>query len=285
MEQLIPPYSPVSYIDLINRLDDSFEYQFEGEIYKPTSRVQRSGRIYTTMTSPTKKLNFQSTKSKDRGNFTWKGLPLESYDISASQLRVALALRGGTLPTSSSPWDTLNVEHSANDLLTNEMARELKKTVGLLLVRGENRIDYKRVWLEKIEAPIEDMPNLAGYKNAVELALLDDFPLLNSRLLKIKTTPDGYEITHRSKAFKRHDIQSRPLGIKTSFRRYESEPPTESNILEAIEAYVLRQAIRALPVDSPVLTCHDQIYILKSDVPKIISSFDISFKELGMLNS
>jgi hypothetical protein len=283
-ERLIPQHAPSDYLDLMSRLDDGFEYEYAGDIFKPTSRVQRSGRIYTTMTSATKKLNFQSSKSAERCKFTWNGLSLENFDVSASQLRVALALRRCTLPLSLSPWDTLQVEHPINEFLPSDIARELKKTVALLMIRGEKSISFKRIWLEKIEAPLDAMPSFRGYKNAVAVALLTDFPCLNTSSLGLSSTPDGYAITHRSNIFKRHDIHSRLLGIKTTFRRYESEPPTEANTLEAMEAFALRQVIRSLPRTSPVLTCHDQVYVLASDIPTVVASFESTLSELSMIS-
>lgn len=273
-ERLIPQHVPSDYLELISRLDNGFEYEYAGDTFKPTSRVQRSGRIYTTMTSASKRFNFQSTKSAERAKFTWKGFPLENFDVSASQLRIALALRGHTIPITVSPWDCLNVEHPVNEFLPSDVARELKKTVGLLLIRGEKSIDYKRIWLEKIEAPIEEIPPLKGYKNAVTIALLNDFPAISMAVPDINVTPDGYAITRRSKAYEQHHIHSRPLNIKTSFRRYESEPPTEANILEAMEAFLLRDVIRTLPNESPILTCHDQIYSTAKSISKIKIEFD-----------
>lgn len=273
-EKLIPEYAPFDYLELISRLDDEFLYEYDGETFKPTSRVQRSGRIYTSMTSSKQKLNFQASKSQERSKFTWKGQTLESFDVSASQLRVALALRGCCLPFSTSPWDSLIVDHPVNDLLPADMARELKKTVGLLLVRGEKRVDYKKAWLEKIKAPAEHMPRLTEYKSATEIALLTGFPCLTAPLPVIKSTPDGYSITHRSASFGKHHIHSRPLGIKTSYKKYTSEPPTEANVLEAFEAYVIREVIRSLPHTSPILTCHDQVYVLNSDTSSARESFE-----------
>jgi hypothetical protein len=171
-ERLIPPHAPSSYLDLIQRLDDDFEYEYAGETFKPTSRVQRSGRIYTTMVSDRRKLCFQAQKSKERALFTWNGHTLRNFDVSASQLRIAHALRGVILPFGISPWDSLNVEHPVMESLPSDMARELKKTVALLLVRGERKLSYKRIWCEKIAAQYEDMPPMKGYQEAVAVALL-----------------------------------------------------------------------------------------------------------------
>ena len=268
-ERLIPAHAPSSYLELIQRLDDDFEYEYAGQSFRPTSRVQRSGRIYTTMVSGKRNLCFQAQKSKDRALFTWEGESLSSFDVSASQLRIAHALRGVVLPFGISPWDSLHIEHPVMDTLLPEMARELKKTVALLLVRGERKLSYKRIWTEKIEAPFEDMPPMGGYQDAVAVALLTAYPTLNSEIEGIDQTPDGYAVTHKSESFAKHDIQCRPLGIKTSFRRHPSEPPTEGNILEGMEAYVMRQVIRSLPREAPVLTCHDQLYALEKDIPLI----------------
>jgi len=280
-EKLIPPHAPANYPDLIQRLDDGFEYQYAGETFKPTSRVQRSGRIYTTMVSDKRKLCFQAQKSKDRALFTWKGEALASFDVSASQLRIAHALRGVVLPFGISPWDSLHVEHPVMDTLPPDMARELKKTVALLLVRGERKLSYKRIWCDKIEAPYEDMPPLKGYQEAVAVALLADYPDLRFVFEGIDQTPDGYAITHKSKSFARHDIQCRPLDIKTTFKRYASESPTEGNVLEAMEAYVLRQVIRSLPIDTPVLACHDQLYVLPDFKESIERAFESEIKQLA----
>lgn len=279
-ERLIPPHAPADYLNLIQRLDNGFEYEYLGETFKPTSRVQNSGRIYTTMVSDKRKLCFQAQKPKERALFSWNGNSLQNFDVSASQLRIAHALRGVILPFGISPWDSLNVEHPVIDSLPTDIARELKKTVALLLVRGENKLSYKRIWTEKIEASYEDMPPLGGYQHAVAVALLTDFPALNSKLALFDQTPDGYFISHKSATFSKHEIQSRPLEIKTSFRRYNSEPPTEGNILEAMEAYVMRQVIRSLPTDSPVLTCHDQIYVLPEYKELISISFELEIRRL-----
>jgi hypothetical protein len=280
-ERLIPPHAPANYLDLIQRLDDGFEYRYAGETFNPTSRVQRSGRIYTTMVSDKRRLCFQAQKSKDRALFTWKGKKLENFDVSASQLRIAHALRGVVLPFGISPWDSLNVEHPVMDTLPSKMARELKKTVALLLVRGERRLSYKRIWCDKIEAPYEDMPTLKGYQDAVAVAMLIDYPALNSELKGFDQTPDGYAITHKSETFSRHDIQCRPLDIKTTFKRYASAPPTEGNILEAMEAYVIRQVIQSLPPDEPVLAVHDQLYITPALVPLVSDGFDSAIAKLA----
>jgi hypothetical protein len=273
-ERLTPSHAPSGYLDLIKRLDDDFEYEYAGETFKPTSRAQRSGRIYTTMVSEKRKLCFQAQKSGDRALFTWKGKELKNFDVSASQLRIAHALRGVILPFGTIPWDSLNVEHPVMESLPYDMARELKKTVALLLVRGERKLSYKRIWTEKIEARYEDMPPLSGYQGAVAVALLTDYPTLNSEIEGIDQTPDGYAITHKSESFVRHDIQCRPLDIKTTFKRYASEPPTDGNVLEAMEAYVMRLAIRSLPTEAPVLTCHDQLYALERDMPLIKSCIE-----------
>jgi hypothetical protein len=281
-ERIIPPHAPRDYLKLIDRLDDGFEYEYAGETFRPTSRVQRSGRIYTAMSSGKRVICFQAQPSKERALFTWKGEELEGIDVSASQLRIACALRGEFLPFSASPWDSLAVKHPVNEVLTHDLARELKKTVGLLLVRGERRVDYKKAWLEKIKAPEEVMPRMAGYKGAVEAALLRDFPILGKAVPIIKSTPDGYTITHRSKKpIGKHHIHSTPLGIKTSYHRYASEPPTEGNMLEAMEAYVLRNVILALPVESPILTCHDQVYVLKSDRSNVGKAFELELRKIA----
>jgi len=261
-ERITPAHVPSDYKDLISRLDDGFEYEWEGETYRPTSRVQRSGRIYTTMVSGSKRLCFQGLDSDERMAITWKRTKLVQFDVSASQLRIALALRDVILPFSISPWDILKVDHPVEEELPTRLARELKKVVGILLVRGVRNFSFTQIWVEKLEQNIEHRPMLKGYQGAVGTALLIAFPELDSELKDLDLAPDGYVISHRSDAFKRHDIQCRSLGIKTSFRVYDSEAPTQGNKLEAMEAYVLRKAITALPPGTPVLTCHDQIYVL-----------------------
>lgn len=280
-EKIIPPHAPSDYLNLINRLDDDFVYEYAGETFKPTSRVQLSGRIYTTMTSATKRLNFQAAKSTERSKFTWKGLSLVNYDLSASQLRIALALKGCTIPLHISPWDSLNVEHQLNEALPADIAREFKKTVGLLVIRGEKRIDYDRIWVEKIGAPLKDKPSFKGYIDALKNALSNDFPALSSIYPSISITPDGYVISHRSKLINRHEIHSRPLGIKTTYKRHILETPTQGNILEAMEANVLRDLIRTLPIKSPVLTCHDQLYVLESDLNDLKKNADDVLSKLA----
>lgn len=280
-ERLIPPHAPADYLDLIQRLDDGFEYEYAGETFKPNSRVQRSGRIYTTMVSDKRKLCFQAQKPKDRALFTWKGKTLAEFDVSASQLRIAHALRGVTLPFGISPWDSFKIEHSATDLLPSDIEREMKKTIALMLIRGVEKPSIIGAWKDKIQAPLEWKPNMVKYQDAIEVAILTDFPDLSTKLDRIDQTPDGYTISHKSKLFTRHDIQCRSLDIKTTFKRHASEPPTEGNILEAMEAYVMRQVIRSLPIDTPVLACHDQVYVLPEFKESVERAFEYEIQQLG----
>ena len=272
-EKLTPPYAPVDYLKLIDRLDREFEYEYKEESYVPTSRVSRSGRIYTTLTSAKSCFNFQASKSKTRSAVSWRGKQLKSFDVSASQLRIALALRGQVLPAKVSPWDELVIDHRAEDWVTADIARELKKSVALLLIKGQKKFDLPKMWAEKIGASEEYRPVLKGYTKAVWHSLLIAYPVLRDALEPIDKTPDGYRISKKSKAYRKHDFHSRPYKIKTSFMDFASEPPTENNVLEGFEAYVLRQVIRSLPPDTPILTCHDQVYVLHDHLAGVKEEF------------
>lgn len=279
-EQLIPPHAPLGYLDLIQRLDDNFEYEYSGETFKPISRVQHSGRIYTTIVSDKRKLCFQAQKSGDRALFTWKGKSLKNFDVSASQLRIALALRGTVIPFDRSPWDDFVVAHSAMDALPSDIGRTMKKTLALLMVRGNKNPSFINAWNDKIGAPIAVMPKIKKFNIALKQALERDFPDLSTELEIFDKTPDGYKISRKSKIYQKHDIQCRSLHIKTSYREFFSEPPQVGNLLEAMEAYVLRQVIRSLPTDVPVLTCHDQIYVLPEFKELISTSFELEIRRL-----
>jgi hypothetical protein len=272
-EKLTPAYAPADYLRLIDRLDRGFEYEYRAESYVPTSRVSHSGRTYTTLTSSKNRFNFQASKSKTRAAVTWRGRPLESFDVSASQLRIALALRGQVLPPKVSPWDELVIDHPADDQLTADLARELKKSVALLLIKGVKKPPFQKIWAEKIGAPGEFRPVMKGYSEAVWLALLTSYPVLKDALEPIDKTPDDYRISKKSKFYRKHEIHSRPYKIKTSFKDFASEPPTENNVLEAFEAYVLRQVIRSLPADTPILTCHEQVYVLHDHLAGVKEEF------------
>jgi len=278
-ERLIPPHAPLGYLGLIQRLDDDFEYEYSGETFKPTSRVQHSGRIYTAMVSDKRKLCFQAQKSGDRALFTWKGKQLKSFDVSASQLRIALALRGTVIPFDRSPWDDFVVAHSAMDALPSDIGRTMKKTIALLMIRGSKNPSFIDAWKDKIGAPIATMPNSKNFNPAIKQALERNFPDLSTKLEIFDETPDGYKISHKSKLYEKHGIQCRALDIKTSYRKFFSEPPTVGNLLEAMEAYVLRQVIRSLPKDVPVLTCHDQIYVLPEFKMLVENAFELTIKQ------
>jgi hypothetical protein len=280
-ERLSPPHAPTDYFKLIDRLDQGFEYEYEGASYVPTSRVSRSGRIYTSLTSTESYFNFQASKSKARAAVSWRGKQLKSFDVSASQLRIALALRGLVLPAKVSPWDELVIDHPAEDWVTADIARELKKSVALLLIKGQKKFDIPKMWAEKVGASEEFRPVLKGYTKAVWHSLLIAYPVLKDALEPIDKTPDGYRISKKSKAYRKHDFHSRPYKIKTSFKDFASEPPTENNILEAFEAYILRQVIGSLPTEAPVLTCHDQVYVLNDHLARAKEEFDQKIRLLA----
>jgi hypothetical protein len=283
-ERLTPPHAPSDYLKLIDRLDREFEYEYKEESYVPTSRVSHSGRIYTTLTSSKNRFNFQASKSKTRAAVTWRGKPLESFDVSAAQLRIALALRGQVLPAKVSPWDELVIDHRAEDWVTADIARELKKSVALLLIKGQKKFDLPKMWAEKIGASEEFRPVLKGYTKAVWHSLLIAYPVLKDALEPIYKTPDGYRISKKSETYRKHDFHSRPYKIKTSFKDFASEPPTENNVLEAFEAYVLRQVIGSLPAGSPILTCHDQVYVLEGDLSHVGDEFYVQITHLAPIH-
>lgn len=272
-ERLMPGHVPPDYLKLIDRLDEGFQYELSSSIFTPMSRVSRSGRIYTTLCSRKRRFNFQSASSEERGKVTWGGKKLENFDVSASQLRIALALRGQVLPSKASPWDVLEVDHNADKWVTEDVARELKKTVALMLIKGVYKFDIPKIWEKKIGALEEFRPRMDGYRDAVLEGLLNAYPVLAEEIPPIRETPDGYRITKKAEIPRKHDFESRPFKVKTSFRDFGNEEPTENNVLEAMEAYVLRQVIRSLPPKSPVLTCHDQVYILGNDLVGVSDAF------------
>lgn len=282
-ERLIPPHAPSGYLELIQRLDDDFEYGYSGETFKPISRVQRSGRIYTTMVSDKRKLCFQAQKSGGRALFTWKGKSLKSFDVSASQLRIALALRGTVIPFDRSPWDDFRVVHSAMEALPSDIGRAMKKTIALLMIRGFKNPSFIEAWKDKIGAPIATMPSSKKFNIAINQALERDFPDLSIELEMFDKTPDGYKISHKSKLYKKHGIQCRPLHIKTTYKKFFSEPPTVGNMLEAMEAYVLRKVIQSLPTGVPVLTCHDAVYSLPEYSENISKYFENEIEKLAKI--
>ena len=48
-----------------------------------------------------------------------------------------------------------------------------------------------------------------------------------------------------------------------------------------MEAYVLREAIRALPPGTPVLTCHDQIYVLPEFERVVMEKLEMAIASLA----
>ena len=177
------------------------------------------------------------------------------------------------LPPKVSPWDELVIDHPAEDRLTPDMARELKKSVALLLIKDVKKPPFQKIWAEKIGAPEEFRPVMKGYSEAVWLGLLTSYPVLKDALEPVDITPDGYRISKKSETYRKHDFHSRPYKMKTSFKDFASEPPTENNVLEAFEAYVLRQVIRSLPADTPILTFHDQVYVLQDHLAGVKEEF------------
>jgi len=64
-------------------------------------------------------------------------------------------------------------------------------------------------------------------------------------------------------------IPAGPLDVDTKYYLPRYEEPTENNVIEAMEAWILREAIRALPPEAPILTCHDEVLSLTDHVPLI----------------
>ena len=257
-EPYYPPFAPVEYVDFIRRLDGQ-HFEYEGCSCDTENRIESSGRIYTTLIfDDGRSINYQSLKEPERRSFLSNKKALEIFDVSASQLRVALALRGVLLPFVSSPWDDLVPEAKHGELLHIDPAarRKVVKRIALMAVKQIRKIDVKAMWKE--EVGVAPKVDLKGLKGEVERALFAVYPDLKKDLPLFEVTPDGYLI--RKERLKHSlSVKCRPLKIDTKYFVPEYGKPDENNIIEAIEGWILRSVINSLPSDAPILTCHDEI--------------------------
>jgi len=291
-ERVSPPYAGASHHDVIERVD-AHSYEYRGEVYTPNSFVRPSGRLYTDLKSSSgKEHNFQSLPKKTRSEITWNGERLSNYDVSASQLRIAMALKGNVLPTDTSPWDELvaRVRKAKFDAYPAEKVRPFVKRVALQHVKGVKGIDITDYCKE--ETKIEPHPPLKGVKKLIETELVSLYPELANPLALASHTPDGYLICSKApkdqrERFRTKKIKRMPSGktIDTHFFIDKFLEPTLSNYLEAMEAYVLRRVIQSIPKKHPVLTVHDQVYILEKDLSGVEKEFYSQISRLSELGS
>ena len=286
-EPVFPPVAGANYNDIVERVD-SHMYGYRGQVFKPSSFITPSGRIYTNLTSASgKEYNFQSLPKKSRAEIRWEERNLSNYDVSASQLRIAMALRGRILPPETSPWDELvkRVRAEKFDAYPSRQLRPFIKRVALQYVKGIKGIDITAYWIE--ETKIDPQPPLGGVKALIETELLRLYPELAKPLSLASHTPDGYLVCSKApknqrERFRTKKIKRTPSGkpIDTHFFIDKYLKPTVSNYLEAMEAYVLRRVIQSIPTEHPVLTVHDQVYVLAEDMPAVEKSFSLEISEL-----
>ncbi len=262
-EPLAPPYAGPGYVKLMDRLDGQC-MTLDGKDYTTKNWITSSGRIYTHLERADEApLNYQNLSGRTRRSVSSKGVPLSSTDVSGSQLRIALALRGESLSATHSPWDSLMVSHPALDRLTSEQRRAMTKKFALFHVRDVKKFDYKKSWdlvAEKVDIK-HGRPKITGLSHAVRDALLTAYPRLSLPLPSLSVTPDGFRIARESRT-REVRIHWRGLNTNNTFHVEVFGPPEPANIIEAIEAYVLRRVIEQLPSDAPLLTCHDEIVSL-----------------------
>jgi hypothetical protein len=279
-EDSLPPYAPYNHSDIINRLDGQV-FELEGKSFTTSNHIALSGRFYTTLHTDDGEVSYQTLNPEKRGKFTWNEKPLQRFDVSASQLKVALALRGEVLPFDRSPWDELKVEHPALDTLSSKDRRKIIKKFGLFRVWEEDGFDVIKAWEEELGEQ-ETRPALPGLKGAVWSAMEEAFPALKEPLSPLPyRTPDGYLILAKEGELQ-VPIKSDTLGINTTFRLPAYVHASASHVLEAMEGFVLREAIRALPVDAPVLTCHDEVVTLPEYINRVQEAW---VQSLAMLQS
>ena len=290
-EEIYPPWTAPSYRALMCRLD-GHKYQYQKNEHSVVSWVVPSGRIYTNLVSPSgKKTNFQALGKRARHSVRWQGQELVGSDLSASQLRVALAIRGEFIDGSSSPWDNL-VDRVATKVLGDVPKSKLRpfiKRVALQFVKGVKSIDLTSYWEEEVS--IVPRPILKGVKAVIEGELIELYPSLRSNLPALIRTPDGYPIGMHVKPkdaanefrFRTKRIKRSPSGraIDTDYYLSVPSPLKSGHILEAMEAYILRQVINVVPVAHPVLPCHDELYVLQKDQDLIERAFAMHLKELA----
>lgn len=279
-EPYYPSYAPVEYLSLINRLDGQ-RFEYKGKVCVTESRIENSGRIYTNLVFEDGfSSNYQSLKEAERRSVLHDGKPLEMFDVSASQLRVALALRGKTLPFHDSPWDSLvsEVKHDELNDVDPVAKRRFVKRVALMAVKRIKNIDIKKMWDDEVGVPPK--VNRKGVKQEIEHALFGIYPQLKDNIPLAALTPDSYKI-QQEKGKYQLPVKCRPLGIDTKYFIPVYGDPTENNIVEAMEGWLLREAIRSLPEGAPVLTCHDEISTDKAYMSNVQHCWEEALSQLA----
>lgn len=114
--------------------------------------------------------------------------------------------------------------------------------------------------------------------------MFETYPDLLIPLPTIELTPDGYAI---KKIIREPylSVKCRPLGIDTKYKIPEYGKPDENNMIEAMEGWLLREAIAVLPPDAPVLTCHDEIVTLAVYLPTVRASWESGLNQLANAHS
>lgn len=283
-ENYIPPYAPSSYTVLINRINNQ-KFTYKGKEFNTNSRIESSGRIYTNLIGADDQvICYQSLKEIERKSVKFQDAELAMFDVSASQLRVALALRGVTLPFEDSPWDkiVIDVAHAEINHLNYLQKRNLIKRVALLSVKGIKNIDIKKIWQD--ETGVTPKVNLKGVKKNIEESLFSAYPELLEEPITPNKTPDGYTISHL-KGLQTIPIKCRPLNIDTKYHIPTYENPRFNNILEALEGWILRKAIKGLPSEAPILTCHDEISTLSIHINTIKALWEDALSNISKLSN
>jgi hypothetical protein len=275
-----PTYAPSTYVELMDRLDGQ-EFEFDGRSCITENRIEASGRIYTSLIfKDGTSINFQSLKEDKRWSVTSGGRALNGYDVSASQLRVALALRGKTLPIHESPWDELTpkVEHDELRRLPLTIRRKVVKGFALMMVKNIRNFNIKGKWDEIVNKPPHR--NLIGLKKAIQEALEASYPALGIPLPVVVETPDGYGISKIENEWWL-PVKCRPLRIDTRYKIPVYGKPDTNNVVEAMEGWVLREVLKNIPAEVPVLTCHDEVVTLPEHEIELIAAWDKTFQELA----
>ena len=288
-EPCFPPYAPATYPEFIARLDGQ-QFEYEGQKCETGSRIVCGGRIYTNIALESGVgFNYQNLSPKERASFTVEGKPLVRFDASASQLRVALALKGVFIPMTKSPWDELCtlVEHNALNDLSAPAKRKVVKRIALMAVKKITDIDVIDIWDE--ETGIAPRPSLVKLKAAIESALYLAYPQLLHKSPLIKTTPDGYSLCRESSTYelpvKCRKIKADGKYVDTRYHIPIYSDPTPNNVIEGMEALVLREVIRSLPADAPVLTCHDEIVTLPEYKSRVQKEWGKSLERLASMSA
>ena len=77
------------------------------------------------------------------------------------------------------------------------------------------------------------------------------------------------------------DVACRPLGVHTTCNIPELLTEQSHNMLEAMEAYILRTVISTLPTDAPILSCHDELSTLPELVRLAERTWESNLKQLA----